>query len=732
MRLVDEEYGDGMDFQVLGPCRALDGDDEVDLGGPKQRLVLAMLLSMRGAAVSTDALIEGVWTDSAPATARKTLQGYVHHLRSKIGSGLETNKVGYSLDIQDWRVDERRFSAALDEARPLVSTDPLLASDTLSAALDLWRGSPYADLDGAPVLLPEITRLMESRLVALGDRIEADLALGRHDIVIGELESLAIEYPFHERFRGLLMVAFYRAGRHGEALRSFARTRDLFIEETGLEPSDELQELERRILDRDPALGTMPERTPGSARSIRGYELREQIMTDLSGTVYRGYQRSVGREVAVRVTYAHIADDPYFIAHYEADVARVARLDHPNVLYVQDIWREPGRAVQVMRWIEGVRLHHHLAEERPNDWTAIKILAQVADALTVAHREGVVHGDVSAHAVLWSDAGSAYLTDFVVGRPPGTEADDVDAFVCLAFHVLFGVEPASAEDVCRLLTSTVTSPEILHTFETALARSGEGSPGELVRALRRAIGGDVVELAETEQPMTVPRTDARCPYKGLQAFEATDAPDYFGREELISRLQHLVLRRRLVAVVGPSGSGKSSLVKAGLMPSVREVAPWLLVAPMFPGAYPFESLERALRSVAVLDGAISDLLRSDSFGLSRVLNDVLPDDATELMLVIDQFEEVFAGVGSEPVRRVVPREPRHGRFRSGVSAPCRADAACRLLRPAAALRGFRSARRSGSGLGVHARSRRAGCGDRTTSGVGRSSAGVRSRRRDDQ
>ena len=648
MSFMDEEYLGRMDFHVLGPLRAYDGSTEIDLGGPKQRLVLAMLLAVHGATISTDALIEGVWSDAAPVTARKTLQGYVHHLRSRIPDGLVTDRAGYSLDVSNRRVDERTFSATVEETRPLVASDPLFASDTLSGVLDLWKGSPYADLDGAPVLLPEIVRLNEARMVALGDRIEADLALGRHDLLIGELESLTIDCPLRERFHGLHMVALYRAGRHGEALRAYARTRDLFIDETGLEPSKELQDLERRILDRDPALSATAEHAPGAPRAIRGYELREQILTDATGTVYRGYQRSVGREVAMRVTGPHVADDPYFIANYESDVARVARLDHPNILYVQDTWREPGSAIQVMRWIEGQRLDRHLADNRPTDWTALRIIEQIGDALMAAHRGGVVHGDVCARTVLWSDGGDAYLTDFVVGRPVGTEFDDHAAFVCLAFHLVFGVEPRSPGDLCGLLASTITSSELRCAFEIALADGGGGDSDDFVRALRRAIGGDVVELAD--EPDVLPLTDVRCPYKGLQAFEPTDASDFFGRDDLVDHLEHVVRRRRLVTVVGPSGSGKSSLVKAGLMPRLRAAAPWFLVARMYPGAYPFEALERALRSVAVIDGAISDQLRLDARGLCRVLDDVLPDDESEVILVIDQFEELFAVVASESVR----------------------------------------------------------------------------------
>ncbi len=635
-----------MDFRVLGPVTAHDGDTEVELGGPKQRLVLAMLLAAHGASVSTDALMDGLWLDALPATARKTLQGYVHHLRSTIGEALQTEKSGYSLQVSDSWVDERRFGAAVTEARELVATDPATASEQLSASLALWRGNPYADLDGAPVLRPEITRLTESRLVALGDRIEADLMLGRHDLLIGELESLIVEYPLIERFRAELMVALYRAGRHGEALRVYARTRDLLIEEMGIEPSAQLAALEEQILARDAALElTVEAAAPGCTRAVRGYELREAISSDESGTLYRGYQRSVGREVAIRVTSEAAANDPQFIARYEADVARVASLDHPNIVYVQDTWREPGHLYQVMRWIEGERLDTHLQRARADRWSALGFLDQIGGALGAAHRAGVVHGNLDAGSVLVSTAGDAYLTDFTVGLPAGDERRDREALVCLAHALLFGVGPGTDGDSDAWLRQRDTAPELRSVFEATLR--GDCRPADLAQALRRALGGDAVAPAAEH---TRPRSDARCPYKGLHAFKAVDAGDFFGRDDLVARLCDLVTRRRLVAVVGPSGSGKSSVVKAGLLPALAARPRPLLVTEMYPGRYPFDALEDALRAVAVRADFIGDALVADARGLQRALDIVLPADGTELVLVIDQFEELFAMVASESMR----------------------------------------------------------------------------------
>ena len=583
------------------------------------------------------------------------VQGYVHHLRSRVPGGLETDKAGYSLDVCDERVDERRFTAAVEAARRLVTTDPLEASDLLADALGLWRGTPYADLDGAPVLLPEITRLTESRLVALGDRIDADLALGRHELLAGELESLTVDHPFHERFRGQLMLALYRSGRHGEALRAYSRTRSQFVDEMGIDPSDRLQHLEHRILDRDPTLdlaeppserGDRPRRAacdprlraPRPDRDRR----RRHPLPRLPAVGGPGGRDPGHRDRARQRPRLH---RPLRVRRRPCRRPRppAHRLRPGHVARAR--LRLPGHAMGRRRALDA-----HLAANRPNDWAATKIVEQLGGALAAAHRAGVVHGDVRAGTALITEDGDALLTDFVVGRPPGDEVDDRRAFARLAYHVVFGLAPGPGADVRPLLDATVTSPELRAVFTTAL---GEGEPpciDELVQGIRRALGGAVVQLATDVDESAPPRSDARNPYKGLQAFQTADAGDFFGRDAIVDRLADLVHRHRLVTVVGPSGSGKSSIVKAGLLPRLASGGRPYLVAEMYPGAYPFDALARALRTVAVADGAGAERLVADSGGLSRALADVLPAGDADLVLVIDQFEELFAAVASESTR----------------------------------------------------------------------------------
>jgi DNA-binding SARP family transcriptional activator len=241
-----------LEFRILGELEVVDGGRRLDLGGAKQRAVLAILLLRRGEAVSSDRLIDELWGERPPATAAKTLQVYVSHLRKALGDGtLLTRAPGYVMRLEPGQLDADRFQALLEEAR---GQEPAQASGRLREALALWRGEPLADFRYDSFAQEEIRRLEELRLSALEERIECDLALGRHEDVLSELESLVQAHPLRERLQGQLMLALYRCGRQAEALDAYRAARRRLVEELGLEPSPELQRLERAILAHDPSL----------------------------------------------------------------------------------------------------------------------------------------------------------------------------------------------------------------------------------------------------------------------------------------------------------------------------------------------------------------------------------------------------------------------------------------------------------------------------------------------
>jgi DNA-binding SARP family transcriptional activator len=243
-----------VEIRVLGPLAVASDGGDILLGGRKQRTVLALLTAEVGKPVTVDALIDGVWGEDPTPGARSTLQTYVSNLRTAIGDIIVREDGAYRLATDPRHVDAVQFEQAVARAADLVETDPAEASQRLRSALALWRGNPYANVAGSFPLEIEARRLEELRLRAVEARIEAELALGHHADLVAELEVRCEEFPVYERFRAQHMLALYRSGRQAEALRAYQKTRAYLADELGLEPSPQLQDLERRILNHDGTL----------------------------------------------------------------------------------------------------------------------------------------------------------------------------------------------------------------------------------------------------------------------------------------------------------------------------------------------------------------------------------------------------------------------------------------------------------------------------------------------
>jgi WD40 repeat protein/DNA-binding SARP family transcriptional activator len=410
----------GLDFRILGPIEVAGPGGAIRLGGRKQRAVLAILLLRANQVVPVEQLADDLYGGGAPATAVGQVRDHVSQLRKLLdlnGDGaavtpLETRAPGYLLRARPEEVDSLRFERALEVASvELRSGDAAAAAARLREALALWRGPALADFAYDRFAHAEIERLEELRIAALGQRIEADLALGKHSAVVGELQGLVAEHPLREEFCRQLMVALYRSERQAEAVETYHAVRRSLVDKLGIEASQELRELVSRILRQD------------------------------------------------------------------------SDLELP----------------------------------RP------------------ASRDGL-------------------------RRPP----------------------PAN-------------------------------------------------------------------PYKGLRAFVEADVDDFFGREALIERFAARMRETRFLAVVGPSGSGKSSVVRAGLVPALRSES--TRVVAISPGAYPLEELEAALLRIAVNPPpSLLPQLEEDDRGLLRAVKRILPDDGSELLLVVDQLEELFTLADDEARR----------------------------------------------------------------------------------
>ncbi len=619
---------------MLGSIEVLEeGNGSISLGGPKQRAVLAHLLLRANHLVPTDVLIDEVWGEEPPETARNALQSYASHLRKALGPDrLEGSRAGYRLHAEPIEVDAARFQSILRDARRLLPIDPTAAIGAFNHALDLWRGPAYADLATETSLQAEAARLEEQRLGALEERIEAQLTVGQHAEVIGELEGLIARHPLRERFWGQLMLALYRAGRQGEALAAYQRAREILADELGVDPSRELRGMHERILAQSPELD------PGG-EPLRGYRLLERLGESGSGVVYRATQPNVGREVAVRVVHEHRANDPAFVRRFEPEAQAVAALEHPHVAPVYDYWREPGRGYVVTRFLRGGSLSKLLGRSgslEPERGT--RILEQIATALVTAHRRDVVHGDLRASNVLFDEEGNAYLADFSIGSGASRTLDDLAALAALARELLGERLPMAVGEVLRRAESA-REPE-----------NGASVLAELVSA-----------LGTRADAHTTAAADIRNPYKGLRPFLEADAGDFFGREVFVERLLKRLTdpgpSSRFIALVGPSGSGKSSVVGAGLVAAIRNGAvpgsdAWF-VTEMHPGHHPLEELDAALMRVAVRPPAgLLARLESGPRGLLEVADAIVPE-GTELLLVVDQFEEAFTLTETEDDRALL-------------------------------------------------------------------------------
>ncbi|MEN8235424.1 MAG: BTAD domain-containing putative transcriptional regulator, partial [Actinomycetota bacterium] len=667
-----------MEFGILGPLEVVSAGGPVRVDAPKQRALLAVLLLHVNEVVSSDRLLDLVWGDGSSDGGVNKLRFQVSKLRDALEPGrdgdassvLATRAPGYVLVVEPEAVDAIRFESLVGEARASLRSTPEEALRLLDEALGLWRGPVLGEFEYEEWAQPEIRRLTELRLGAIEDRFDALLRIGRDREMVSDLQALIAEHPRRERLYSALMLALYRAGRQADALATYQDLRRELGEGLGIDPSVELQNLEERILLQDPSLsgggGLAEDR-------LRGYVLHGRVGEGAHGVVYRAAQSGVGREVAIKTIRTEFANDAGFIRRFEAEAQLVASLEHPHIVSLFDFWRDPDGAYLVMPYLQGGNLASMLEEGPVDPAIVASLVERIGDALGYAHRRGVVHRDVTPENVLLDEEGNPYLADFGVASllgdvvasgssspgylPPevhtGGEvsaASDVFSLGVLTHAALTGVSPVMDEGLQPVSSLSEGMPvEVDAVVARATATTVEeryGRVDEFVGELTAALGGDEPVFTDV---------DARNPFKGLQAFQETDAGDFFGRRALSGELVEALGRRRLIGVVGPSGCGKSSLVRAGLIPRVRDGAlpgsdNWL-VTDMYPGSRPFSELEAALMSVAVArPEGLTEALTSSGDGWRDVADGLLPDGA-EVLLIVDQFEELFTLTIDEEVRR---------------------------------------------------------------------------------
>jgi DNA-binding SARP family transcriptional activator len=278
-----KEGDTAIEFRILGPLEAVENGRPIALGGSKQRTLLALLLLHANEPVSRDRLIDELWDGAPPDTAATALQVHVSQLRKSLGrETIVTRPPGYLVEVEPEQLDSERFASLVEEAR---KQPPGAAAATFREALGLWRGLALADLDDS-VARPERGRLGEERAAALEDRIEADLAVGRHAQLVPELEQLVREEPLRERRRAQLMLALYRSGRQAEALEVYRHGQRLLADELGLEPGDQLKRLQKAILAQDDSLAApVGPTTRPLALARRGARGRGRLVAVVAGAL---------------------------------------------------------------------------------------------------------------------------------------------------------------------------------------------------------------------------------------------------------------------------------------------------------------------------------------------------------------------------------------------------------------------------------------------------------------
>jgi WD40 repeat protein/DNA-binding SARP family transcriptional activator len=713
-----------MRFGVLGPLEVIAEDGPVPLGGQKQRVLLALLLTRPGRVVSVDALVQGLWADAPPRSAAKTLQSYVVHLRRALepgrprgsaGAVLVTREPGYLLRVAPGELDAARFEELATTGRRLLGAGaPQEAAGMLREALALWRGEAFEEFPQVDGCASEARRLAELRLGAVEERVEADLALGRHRELVAELEDLVGGHPLRERLWGQLLLALYRCGRQADALLAYQRARATLVEELGLEPGVELRGLQAAILAQDPGLRVAPAGWPGGGGRV---ELPAAL--DVVDPVFVGRDAELGW---LRAAWADASRGPgrvVFVSgppgmgktRLAAELARQVHQQGGLVLYGR-CQQPPSSPLQPFEQALaalgtstravplpvgeptpaafGAALAGFLAPESGKQPAVLLVLddlhlAGAAALEALVGLAGAAEGWRLLVLGAFRDDLPAVALAEVLGRVPLAAAarrrlEGLSVPEMARIVAVYGAEEEALQAARTVLGPTEGVPLQVHqaASDWARARATQRVQQAAARSLRHRrdlqvvqaqVADNVVELqqlrgrrgggeADEGGPDRLQPTVVRCPYKGLARFERADHQLFFGRERLVAELVTHLVGPGLLGVVGPSGSGKSSVVRAGLLPALADgvlpgAAGWTL-AVVRPGEHPLGELARAARHAGSQRPGSAGAGGDDGDAADRPIRALADVDGGEgrprLVLVVDQFEEVFTSCRDQPER----------------------------------------------------------------------------------
>jgi WD40 repeat protein/DNA-binding SARP family transcriptional activator len=614
-----------MQFRILGPLEVhSDHGDAVTLGGRKPRAVLAVLLLNANEAVSAERLVGALWGEDASAAAVRTVHVHVSRLRRALGDVdvVTTTPAGYRLSVQPGELDAERFEKLVAHGRSALAAG---RADEAAAALreagDLWRGPPLADLAFEPFAQTEIARLEEQRLAALELRVEADAAAGRHAELVPELRRLVAEHPTRERLAAQLMLVLYRCGRQTEALEAYREARQKLSDEIGVEPGPELRAMHEAVLHQDPALDRAPapdlphELEAAGAAPLAGREAELTWLRDRWEEARSGQGRLVVLAGARGMGKTRLAAELALEAHRAGAAVVYASCDRPApaclgalagarsgprpLLVVADDLDRAGADV-----LDAVR-------ERSGPQVLVLTTATDPEALVGLEADGVL---------FLKRLGSAGIGAIAALYAPDQTAEQLPVERLLS-------ESGGVPGRVHAAASRWARLEARQRVSAIAGRAAEGR--EELRSMEDELAGGVVQLQSTREwdwPGDGDADPVVCPFKGLASFEAGDASYFFGRERLVAELVARLVGAPLLGVVGPSGSGKSSVVRAGLLPALAAgVLPrsdeWPRVL-IRPGEHPLRELRAGIDTVS----------------------------GGRFVLAVDQFEETFTVCGDEAER----------------------------------------------------------------------------------
>jgi class 3 adenylate cyclase len=503
------------EFFVLGPFEVWAEGRALQLRRPKQRALLALLLLHAGEVVSTDRLIEELWAGKPPRAAVGSIQNLISDLRKALGRDLvRTRQPGYVLDIESEQVDLHRFDRLVAQASE--GGDAERRSELLREALSLWRGPPLADLAFEPFARVEVARIEELHTTAREELVDAELELGRHSQLIGELEGLVTENPLRERLRGQLMLALYRAGRQAEALEAYRRARETLVDELGIDPSPELQRLEQSILRHDAEL-------------------------DLPAAPISTEQPTGERRKAVTVLFADIVDSTSLAAALDPEVLRAVMQRYFDT--VRTIVERHGGAIEKFIGDAAMAVFGVPQTHEEDALRAVRAARDVREALTALNSElGREHG-LELRVRIGINTGEVLTGDAAAGQPFATGA---------AVNVAM-----------RLQQAALPGETLLGALTQALV--GEGAEVQPI---------EPIDAGGTHDPIQAFRllaVDEGAPLRGLSSAAFIGRQDELETLETTFRAVRDERRSRALIVLGEAGLGKTRLASE-LVASLGEQA----------------------------------------------------------------------------------------------------------------------------------------------------------------